>query len=58
MIDRTIELKDQLRDYKFKGDKLENMNFFEFMLNIYKDSKDSKDDTRPNDNPADGAPKM
>jgi hypothetical protein len=34
------------------------MNFFEFMLNTYEDSKESKHDTGSSENQADGAPKM
>lgn len=33
-----IELRDQLRDYKFRGEELAQMNFLEFMLNTYEDS--------------------
>ena len=40
----TIELKDQLRDYKFRGEDLTSMNFLEFMLETYEDSKDNKDE--------------
>ncbi len=38
-MDGTIELKDQLRDYKFRGEELTTMNFLDFMLDTYEDSK-------------------
>ena len=41
VVDGTIELKDQLRDYKFRGEELTSMNFLEFMLETYEDSKDN-----------------
>ena len=33
--DGTIELKDQLSDYKFRGEEFAHMSFVEFMLNTY-----------------------
>ncbi len=44
IVDGNIELKDQLRDYRFRGEELTCMNFLEFMLETYEDSKDSKDE--------------
>ena len=44
VVDGTIELKDQLRDYKFRGEELTSMSFLEFMLETYEDSKDHKED--------------
>jgi len=44
VVDGTIELKDQLRDYKFRGEELTFMSFLEFMLETYEDSKDNKED--------------
>lgn len=35
MTDGLIVLKDQLRDYQYRGDVLEEMNFLDFMLNTY-----------------------
>ena len=34
----NIELKDQLKDYKFRGEELADMNFLGFMLDTYKSS--------------------
>ena len=42
VIDGTIELKDQLKDYKFRGEELTCMSLLEFMLETYEDSKDTK----------------
>ena len=44
VVDGSIKLKDQLRDYKYRGEKLAPMNFLEFMLETYEDSKDNKED--------------
>ena len=35
-------LKDQLRDYKFRGDALQSMNFLDFMLNTYEGNKEGE----------------
>ena len=47
MNDKRIELKDQLRDYQYRGDTLSTMNFYEFMLNTYeetcKDNSEAQD---------------
>jgi len=43
-VDGIIELKDQLRDYKFRGEELTSMSFLEFMLETYEDSKKNKED--------------
>jgi len=59
-VDGTIELKDQLRDYKFRGEELTTMNFLDFMLDTYEDSKDNKGDESAVglvNNPAEDAPK-
>ena len=58
VIDGTIELKDQLRDYRFRGEELTYMNFLEFMLETYEDSKDRKDeDVGSSGIPVDDAPR-
>jgi hypothetical protein len=44
VVDGTLVLKDQLRDYSFRGEALTCMNFLEFMLETYEDSKDRKDE--------------
>lgn len=44
-----IELKDQLRDYKFRGDKLAHMNFLTFMLDTYEDSTKETDEDNDNE---------
>jgi len=36
--DRHVELKDQLRDYQCRGDKLSGMNFYEFVMNTYEET--------------------
>lgn len=41
--DKHVELKDQLRDYQYRGDMLSTMNFYEFMLNTYEET--CKDDS-------------
>ena len=43
-VDGTIELKDQLRNYKYRGEALAHMNFFDFMLETYEDSMEVEDD--------------
>ena len=43
LVNGTIEVKDQLKDYKFRGDELESMNFLEFMLNTYEVAKEGED---------------
>ena len=35
-----LVLKDQLHDYKFRGDALQSMNFLDFMMNTYEGNKD------------------
>ena len=44
VVDGSIKLKDQLRDYKYRGEELADMSFLEFMLDTYEDSKDNKED--------------
>ena len=46
--DEGVELKDQLRDYKFRGDGLAHINFLEFMLDTYEGS--TKDNGEGEDN--------
>ena len=36
--DRHVELKDQLRDYQYRGDELSGMNFYEFVMNTYEET--------------------
>ena len=40
-VDGTLELKDQLRDYRFRGEELVHMNFFDFMLETYESSMEA-----------------
>lgn len=35
MVDGKAVLRDQFRDYTFRGEELEDMNFLDFMLNMY-----------------------
>lgn len=37
-------LKDQLRDYQYRGDALEEMNFLDYMLNTYEGKKSTYED--------------
>ncbi len=43
LVDGSVELKDQLKDYKFRGEELGSMNFLEFMLDTYEVARESKD---------------
>jgi hypothetical protein len=43
LVDRSVELKDQLRDYKYRGEELETMNFLDFMLETYEVTSETKD---------------
>ena len=38
MTDRHVELKDQLRNYQYRGDELSRMNFYEFVMNTYEET--------------------
>jgi len=44
VVDGSVELKDQLRDYKYRGEELEYMNFLDFMLDTYEGSKRDQDE--------------
>jgi len=44
VVDGSVELKDQLRDYKYRGEELEYMNFLNFMLDTYEGSKRDQDE--------------
>jgi len=60
LVDGSVELKDQLKDYKFRGEELGSMNFLEFMLNTYKVARGSKEDKEENrviETPLDEIPK-
>ena len=49
-----LELKkDQLRDYKYRGEELAHMNFFEFMLENYEGSMEVDNDVSGPDQNAD-----
>lgn len=39
-VNGTVELKDQLQDYKYRGEALVHMNFLQFMLDTYDSSKE------------------
>ena len=39
----SVELKDQLKDYQFRGKELESFNFLDFMLETYEITRESKD---------------
>jgi len=56
IIDGSVELKDQLRDYKYRGEELESMNFLQFMLDTYEAAKEDKEDDMPVEVPTDGPP--
>jgi len=43
-VDGMLELKDQLRDYKYWGEELAHMNFFDFMLETYEGSMEVNND--------------
>lgn len=51
--DGEIELKDQLRDYKFRGEELVHMNFLNFMLDTYESSTKLNEDNEPFQNTTD-----
>ncbi len=44
LVDGSVELKDQLKDYKFRGEELGSMNFLEFMLDTYEVARESKEE--------------
>ena len=54
LVEGAVELKDQLRDYKYRGEELELMNFLEFMLETYEVTKESEAE---NETPGDEVPK-
>lgn len=56
IIDGSVELKDQLREYKYRGEELESMNFLQFMLDTYEAAKEDKEDDMPVEVPTDGPP--
>lgn len=39
IVDGIIELRDQLKDYQFRGDELEGLNFLTFMMDTYEAKK-------------------
>lgn len=39
VIDGTVQLKDQLRDYTYRGEGLDHMSFMDFILNTYEGQK-------------------
>lgn len=40
IVDGIIELRDQLKDYQFRGDGLEGDNFLTFMMDTYEAKRD------------------
>ena len=52
-VDGTLELKDQLRDYKYRGEESAHMNFFDFMLETYEGSMEVNADVSGPDQNAD-----
>jgi len=44
VVDGSVELKDQLWDYKYRGEELGYMNFLNFMLDTYEGSKRDQDE--------------
>ena len=57
VVDGSIELKDQLRDYKFRGEELTSMSFFDFILNTYEGLKEAEEDSRLVEDSANETPK-
>jgi len=58
VVDGSVELKDQLRDYKYRGEELGYMNFLNFMLDTYEGSKrDQDEDDGTEENPSYEGPK-
>lgn len=48
MVANEVQLKDQMKDYQFRGDALEDMSLFEFVVETYERQK-------PNDSTATNA---
>lgn len=44
LVNGSVELKDQLRDYEFRGKQLEPMGFLDFILETYETANESKED--------------
>jgi hypothetical protein len=42
LVDGSVELKHQLKDYKFRGEELESMSFLDFMLETYELTRENK----------------
>lgn len=58
LVDGSVELKDQLKDYKFRGEELGSMNFLEFMLDTYEVARESREEeNRVIETPLDEIPK-
>lgn len=60
VVNGTVVLKDQLKDYQFRGQELFHMNFLDFMLNTYESSMDDEEennDAEEGDKPKRGRPR-
>ena len=42
LVDGSVELRDQLKDYQYRGDQLGPMNFLDFMLETYEVPREDK----------------
>ena len=43
LVDGSVELRDQLKDYKYRGGELEAMSFLDFMLETYEAASEGED---------------
>ena len=43
MVNGSVELRDQLKEYKYCGEELEAMNFLDFMLETYEAAGEGED---------------
>jgi hypothetical protein len=43
LVDGSVELRDQLKDYQYRGEELESMNFLDFMLETYEVAREEKE---------------
>ena len=43
LVDGTVELRDQLKDYQYRGEELGPMNFLDFMLETYEVAREDKE---------------
>lgn len=48
LVEGKLELKDQLRDYKFRGDALQSTNFLDYFLNTYEGEMVEMNDNQDN----------